>query len=69
MPWMEISVCSVSADVLILDGIMFITYGIVNNRLYSKDKRGDRRKAEDLVHQMVGRALDMEGTCTGGTFV
>lgn len=40
---------------------------ITNGRLYDKAKPGDRRKAEDLVHEMVNTAIDMEGTCTGGT--
>jgi len=38
----------------------------VNVRLYDKSIPGDRRKAEDLVHYMVDKALEMEGTCTGG---
>jgi len=38
----------------------------VNDRLYDRSIPGDRRKAEDLVHHMVNRALEMEGTCTGG---
>jgi D-lactate dehydrogenase (cytochrome) len=36
-------------------------------RLYDKSTPGERRKAEQLVHEMVENAIDMEGTCTGGT--
>ena len=34
--------------------------------MYDKTAKGERRKAEDLVHEMVDTALEMEGTCTGG---
>jgi FAD linked oxidases, C-terminal domain len=33
--------------------------------LYDKSTRGERRKAEELVDQLVMDAIDMEGTCTG----
>ena len=33
--------------------------------LYDKATAGEREKAEELVHNMVQRALRMEGTCTG----
>ena len=36
-------------------------------RLYDKSTPGERRKAEQLVHEMVENAIEMEGTCTGGT--
>jgi FAD/FMN-containing dehydrogenase len=39
---------------------------ILTGRLYDKNAKGERRKAEDLVHEMVDTALEMEGTCTGG---
>jgi hypothetical protein len=35
-------------------------------RLYDKAAKGERRKAEELVHSMVDTAIEMEGTCTGG---
>lgn len=35
------------------------------SRLYDKSTPGDRRKAEELVHEMVDTAIEMEGTCTG----
>ena len=37
-------------------------HGII---LYDKSTPGERRKAEELVHQLVLDAIDMEGTCTG----
>jgi hypothetical protein len=40
---------------------------LADDRLYDRRKRGDLRKAEDLVHEIVDTAIDMEGTCTGGT--
>jgi D-lactate dehydrogenase (cytochrome) len=40
--------------------------GDLTLRLYDIDKKGDRRKAEEIVHNMVDSAIEMEGTCTGG---
>ncbi|KAL2114734.1 hypothetical protein VUR80DRAFT_44 [Thermomyces stellatus] len=33
--------------------------------IYSRSKKGEREKVEKCVKNMVQRALDMEGTCTG----
>jgi FAD/FMN-containing dehydrogenase len=45
-----------------------ITIGMQTNAsLYDKSTPGERRKAEHLVHEMVDNAIEMEGTCTGGT--
>ena len=40
--------------------------GDLTLRLYDIDKKGDRRKAEEIVHSMVDSAIEMDGTCTGG---
>lgn len=40
--------------------------GALTLRLYDIDKKGDRRKAEEIVHNMVDSAIEMDGTCTGG---
>ena len=37
--------------------------------MYDKSVKGERRKAEELVHSMVDTAIEMEGTCTGGAFI
>lgn len=36
-------------------------HGII---LHDKDEPDERRRVEQCVHNMVGRALDMDGTCT-----
>lgn len=33
--------------------------------MYDKDKPGERERVQKCVHNMVNRALNMEGTCTG----
>ena len=67
MLWMGTSVC-LALILLIVDGILYLESDFVlTSRLYDKSVPGERRKAEELVHSMVDRALEMEGTCTGGT--
>jgi hypothetical protein len=67
MLWMGISVYLILI-LLIVDGILYLEPAfMLTRRLYDKKVPGERRKAEELVHSMVDRALEMEGTCTGGT--
>jgi len=67
MLWMEIFVCH-ALILLIVDGILYyLSRFVLTRRLYDKSVPGERRKAEELVHSMVDTALEMEGTCTGGT--
>jgi len=71
MPSMEISVASLPAFVNISRWNNVRpgrSVGVESNvRLYDIDKKGDRRKAEEIVHNMVDSAIEMEGTCTGGS--
>jgi len=71
MPLMEISVASIPAFANLSRWNNVrpgMSVGVESNvRLYDIDKKGDRRKAEEIVHSMVDSAIEMEGTCTGGS--